>query len=779
MKNFFTLIVLFFLEANLIGQNITVDSQLYTPQELIENILIDSNCITDVVVNNVVGGNFGGTELSYGYFDANGSSFPFQSGLVLSTGRLSNVPGPNNTLSDDDAPGWLGDSDLENLLNENNTFNATIIEFQFRAIANRVSFRYLFASEEYQENNVNTCRFSDLFGFLIRNVNDAQYENIALVPDTQTEVKVTTVHPGIPGSGGCEAINESYFGSFNTSTAPINFNGQTAVLSASSDLIPGETYQVKLVIADEENFRFDSAVFLEAGSFRLNTDLGANRLILTNNALCEGETLELDASESGNNAYSWYKDGVLVDFQPNTCLNCGTYNVTESGTYNVEVELENGCLSYGAITIEYLPKPIVFNTALTECDDNLDGLSCYNLFDAEPVVTNGDNTLLIENFFQSVTDAEQNIDEIDSPLTFENTSPIQVVYARVVDQARCFSIAEITLNTSNNAVIIPPFDTCDDAVVDGIFDFNETALLNHVTPFVPVNSIIGFYRSLNDALKKLNRLDNAFENLIPNSDTIYVRIDNNLGCYGISSLELNVLFTPLLLTDETTYYCEETFPSTISLNAGIINDNPNNYSYEWIFNNQSIPNSDTSSININEAGIYEVIATYGNGCSSSRMITVEASGKASIDYQLSNNNTVTVNAIGLGNYEYALDNQDFLNNNVFTNVKPGFHTIFVSDINGCEISEKKISILGFPRFFTPNNDGIHETWKPYGVNAEFFNGISIKIFDRYGKLLKQLSATDSGWNGNFNGTALPTDDYWFKVVLADGNTYMGHFSLKR
>ena len=84
-------------------------------------------------------------------------------------------------MSDDDAPNWGGDSDLETILNESNTLNATIIEFNFSAAANQISFKYIFASEEYQQGNSSTCQYSDLFGFLIRKENEQQYTNIAIV----------------------------------------------------------------------------------------------------------------------------------------------------------------------------------------------------------------------------------------------------------------------------------------------------------------------------------------------------------------------------------------------------------------------------------------------------------------------------------------------------------------------------------------------------------------------------------------------------------------------
>jgi hypothetical protein len=487
------------------GQNIQVDSQTYTPQQLIEDILIDSHCITNVLVTNFVGGDFNNTDQSYGFFDATGTTFSFQSGLVLSTGRLINTQGPNTTLSDDDAPNWVGDNDLETILNEPNTLNATLIEFDFTTIADQVSFRYIFSSEEYQENDPNTCQYSDLFGFLIRPINSQQYTNIALVPNTQTPVKVTTVHPEIPN--GCSAENEFYFESFNGSVSPINFNGQTKVLTAKANVIPNETYHVKLVIADEQNYRFDSAVFLEAGSFQLSTDIGVDRLLTTNNPLCENETLELNAWQSGFNSYSWFKDDILVDFQPANCLNCGTFTVTELGTYTVEITFENNCVSFGEIIIEYDQNPLVFNTTLIECDLDLDSLSLYNLFNVEQAITNNDVLLIISNFFLTEVDAIQNINEINNPSSYQNIAHLQTVYARVENQSHCFTIAEIILDISTNTLSVSPFEVCDDEIVDGFATFNLNDLKLQIEPNVPVNATITFYPTIEDAFNETNALN--------------------------------------------------------------------------------------------------------------------------------------------------------------------------------------------------------------------------------------------------------------------------------
>ena len=772
------LLLFLLLKSTLIfSQNIQVDSQLYSPQQLIEDILVDSNCIQNIQVTNVIGGNFNNTDLSYGYFDATGTSFPFQSGIVLSTGRLSNVPGPNTSLSDDDAPNWSGDSDLETILNESNTTNATIIEFDFTAVASQISFRYIFASEEYQEGNANTCQYSDLFGFLIRQSNETQYTNIALVPGTQTPVKVTTVHPEIPG--GCDAINEGYFGSWNGSNTPINFNGQTTILTATSNVIPNTVYHVKLVIADEQNYRYDSAVFLEAGSFKLATNLGPDRLLANNNALCGDETLILDAFQTGSTNYTWFKNNVEISNETNS-----SFEVTEPGTYNVEVTLDNNCISYGEITIEYSSIPTVFNSVLIACDQNQDGITYYDLFDASSDVTNNNNSLYVTNFFLTENDALNNVNAIITSSNFQNSNPFQIVFARVENDNRCFNIAQIELQISNQTISIPNANNCDGDIIDGLAEFNLNSITDTIQNQIPTDAIVTYYLTEDDAFNNTNILSSPYQNTLPNTQTLFVKVTSNNQCYAISTVLLNVLYTPVLEANETLTYCLNTYPEILTLYGGVLNDVPNNYYYEWLLNG-STTSVNTSFIDINEAGVYTVIVTDPNGCSSSRTITVEASNSATIEHIIvedaTNNNTITVLVSGEGFYDYALDNQFgiYQEENIFYNVSPGFHTVYVRDRNGCGNVEQLVSILGFPRYFTPNGDTYNDTWRVNGVNSIFYQGIDIKIFNRYGKLLAIQNHLSNGWDGTSNGNALPSDDYWYIVTLPDGRIYKGHFALVR
>ncbi len=143
--------------------------------------------------------------------------------------------------------------------------------------------------------------------------------------------------------------------------------------------------------------------------------------------------------------------------------------------------------------------------------------------------------------------------------------------------------------------------------------------------------------------------------------------------------------------------------------------------------------------------------------------------------------TVTVNPIGNGVLQYALDNGAFQTSNVFTNVESGSHQLWVVDQEGCtNIIKDNIFVIDYPKYFTPNGDGFHDTWNIFGMNQ---SDAKLYIFDRYGKLVKQLLVTDSqGWNGTLNGKDLPSSDYWFTLEYKENNQtkqFKSHFSLKR
>ena len=147
----------------------------------------------------------------------------------------------------------------------------------------------------------------------------------------------------------------------------------------------------------------------------------------------------------------------------------------------------------------------------------------------------------------------------------------------------------------------------------------------------------------------------------------------------------------------------------------------------------------------------------------------------------SDNQSITVSATDAGNYLYQLDNGSFQTDNVFSNVTSGTHKITVMDETNCSPSlSESILVVNYPTFFTPNGDGINDVWTIKGLNM--LKNMEVSIFDRYGKLIKQIVPYGSGWDGTFNGNALSADDYWFVIHFEENGTaktFRSHFSLSR
>lgn len=152
---------------------------------------------------------------------------------------------------------------------------------------------------------------------------------------------------------------------------------------------------------------------------------------------------------------------------------------------------------------------------------------------------------------------------------------------------------------------------------------------------------------------------------------------------------------------------------------------------------------------------------------------------------LSDSNNIEIIPVGNGDYEYAINGGPFQESPIFNDVPPGINTVVINDRNGCGTTEPiEFLVIGYPKFFTPNADGIHDTWHILGI--EELTEPVVFIFDRYGKLLKQIDETSVGWDGNFNGRPLPSSDYWFRLEYSRdeqgvlvANLVRAHFTLKR
>jgi len=207
--------------------------------------------------------------------------------------------------------------------------------------------------------------------------------------------------------------------------------------------------------------------------------------------------------------------------------------------------------------------------------------------------------------------------------------------------------------------------------------------------------------------------------------------------------------------------------------------------------------SSTSEVALSEEGMYRYEAynfasQAGNTveCVNSKEFSVfssEIATNITLDVSGQNGNIrIAIDADGIGHYEYALDNIEgpFQDSTIFENVPIGSHTVYIRDKNGCGIVQETITpdltLEGFPKFFTPNGDGINDYWQfiPLPDASEALI-TTIQIFDRYGTFLARIDSREKGWDGSFNGKLLPASDYWFKALGANKQEIKGHFTLKR
>ena len=298
----------------------------------------------------------------------------------------------------------------------------------------------------------------------------------------------------------------------------------------------------------------------------------------------------------------------------------------------------------------------------------------------------------------------------------------------------------------------------------------------------PSEFMVSYHSTQTDAVSGINPLPRQYL-VNPGQETIYVRTTSlaNPNCFDASeNFVMNAVETPDLNFNDQAVICE----AVGIISIGEMYPDPN-YTYAWS-TGESTPN-----ITVSQEGEYTVTVTHssnGTVCEASRTVTVSISTMpviSSIDIEdMSANNTVTINTDALGEYEFRLGDGEYQASNVFEGVPPGIHKVYMRDLYGCGEVEDEIVVVGFLAIFSPNGDVLNETWQIEGLST--LNSPIVTIYDRYGKLIKQMNEYDPGWDGNFNGKPLPSTDYWFKLsyIGADGNrTYakylQSHFSLRR
>jgi gliding motility-associated-like protein len=474
------------------------------------------------------------------------------------------------------------------------------------------------------------------------------------------------------------------------------------------------------------------------------------------------------------------------------------------------------CLGYAKVGELYIePRPIANAVTIDrQCDgdneldlDSQDGIYPFDVSLIEEQVINGQTDVTvtyfnedgtqIQNFSPVFESASQTITiRVEKDPSYPNiTNPDGLCYDETT--------LEFIVDDSPEAypVILAPHCDGDDGGDDtDEYDIFDTSNIITTLTTNPLTGISQDVSKLNIQFTYVNEDgDTVTASELPNpfntkTQKVIVTVENplNLNCIITDEIDFIVNPLPSFTVDDDTIVCLNLPPIPIGVTSSEAE-----YTYTWehedLNGNLSPFPVSGPTIDIGVGGTYYVTATTtdGTNCSRTLSIDVEESIIATItpnditveDLTNDNNNTITIDPtnLGIGDYEYAIDDPagPYQNDPFFEQVRPGIHTIYIRDKNDCGIAQIDVSVIGYKKFFTPNGDGIHDTWRILGIREDFQPNSKVYIFDRYGKLLKDLDPVAEGWDGTFIGRPMPQTDYWFRVFLEDGREFKGHFSLVR
>ncbi|TRW21098.1 DUF11 domain-containing protein, partial [Flavobacterium zepuense] len=553
------------------GNFVTTSNTEYTVPELVEDVLIDVNCVGIDNVTWSTGSNFG-SHNGIAYFHRNNSAFPIQEGVVLTCGNA--VPSPGNpgvdgpnieTLSDGS---WPGDPEIQTYVPGINN-DASWIKFNFVPVSDSFSFNYLFASEEYGTPSFE-CTYTDVFAFILTDLTNGTSTpvNLAVLPiPGNITVGVTTVHLG---GAGCAPANPTYFGQYNTfaaaATAPINFNGQTVVMQASATVEPNHTYSIKLTIANGIDGALNSAVFIEGGSFDIGQPQLPPDITLGNEALllCYGDTYDIEATITNTDMLvKWQKNGEeWIYDEDGEFYDEPTLTISEPGTYTIMGYFESNpdCFISDDIVIDFYPEIIVAEPLdLTVCGSGTTGV--FNLRENdENILMNGQTTdSFATSYHLTEADAIDGFPFITTPLAYTAANNTEI-FIRIEDyNTGCFIVKSFTLFVNPAPQAGTPNDlfACDtDNNGTEVFDLTtqDGLVLGNQDP---TQYVVAYFTSPDAAEDNVDAIA-APDAFAATTQIIYVRLTNvdDVNCYSVTDFQITVTPQPVLEEVEDVQACD-------------------------------------------------------------------------------------------------------------------------------------------------------------------------------------------------------------------------------
>ncbi|PXX28214.1 T9SS type B sorting domain-containing protein [Arenibacter sp. ARW7G5Y1] len=412
-------------------------------------------------------------------------------------------------------------------------------------------------------------------------------------------------------------------------------------------------------------------------------------------------------------------------------------------------------------------------------------VSCYGDVDGQVIIEASGGTGKIRF---SISDTLSEFFEGEDPLnpnsfTFTDLPP--GTYEIIVqDELGCNILQEVTI-TEPEELVVANVDTTPETCINAADGSAQLTMMGG-TPFVDILTGVEYYEtriigpnSVGDEVFERN--DTLFFDNLMGGETYVVFIRDAMGC------ETNVVVPIMIGVDLSAepvveYGCEGIFPnSTVTIRMTDTSLMPR-LLFSLDVDDMTLANTQTVFGDL-PAGDHTVYIYHENGCATSVDFTVDAYEPLTLTAIKTGPNEVTATATGgFGDYEYFFQGDSYGAVNVFLSNQDTNVTVRVVDRMGCEatisIPFKFTGMLVVPNFFTPNGDNMNDEWFP--DNRDYFPNLEVKIYDRYGRVVAILDQV-SGWDGNYDGKALPSGDYWYEVNANDEDKqqFMGHFTLYR
>jgi gliding motility-associated-like protein len=456
----------------------------------------------------------------------------------------------------------------------------------------------------------------------------------------------------------------------------------------------------------------------------------------------------------------------------------------ESGTFNFVVTTSGGC-SFSSLSGVLVVRPNV-DLILTSTPSTTFQSACIN----EPIdaityrTENNPTNVIVTGLPTGITGVFQG-----GVLTISGSSSAVGSYPYVVT-----TVGGCGVDSLNGTITIDPNVTI--ALLTPIATTSQTVCINE--PILPITYAVGNGATGASLVAgtvptgiqgSYNAITKTFtiNGITAEAGTFNYVIRTSGGC-GTATLTgtINVNPLPVINLPQDGFICVD--PSGIPISDYTLTTNlsSSQYSFQWSDINGVIAGQTGNSYTATAPGPYSVeVTNLLTGCSATENATIAASLApdqviASQTTYFAENQVVSITVVPAGDYLYQLDSGPFQEDNFFVSFTSGLHTVTVKDKYGCGTAQTSFRIVNCPKFFTPNGDGYNDTWNIFEIGDQ--PEAYIYIFDRYGKLLKQIATQGTGWDGQYNGTDLPSDDYWFKVFYkenGESKEYKSHFSLKR